>query len=191
MSPVVAIKLALPLTISEGLLAGIIIAMNIISVSTVDYLDRNNWFVYTARVFVSLINLNLGFPMCLYNGMTPTVKTAIRFIYPVYLWDLVIGFIIFSHYSTKISNRTASFSFQVLASLTQISFSKVLMTCIDIIAYVPVHTSQEGTVVVWYGDGNVEYLYSSQYIILFTVAVISLYIVIDITLHMLYILLWW
>ena len=61
MSPVVAIKLALPLTISEGLLAGIIIAMNIISVSIVDYLDSNNWFVYTVRVFVSLMNLNLGF----------------------------------------------------------------------------------------------------------------------------------
>ena len=106
----IAIMLVLPLTISEGLLAGIIIAMNITSVSTIDYLDSNNWFVYTARVFVSLMNLNLGFPMCLYNGMTPTVKTAIQFVFPVYLWVLVIGFIIFSHYSTRISNRTASYS---------------------------------------------------------------------------------
>ena len=170
----VTIMLALPLTISEGPLAGIIIAMNITSVSTIDYLDSNNWFVYTARVFVSLMNLNLGFPMCLYNGMTPTVKTAIQFVYPVYLWVLVIGFIIFSHYSTRISNRTASYSVQVLASLIHLSFSKVLITCIDIIAYVPIHTSQEGTVVVWYGDGNVEYLSSPQHIVLFTVAVISL-----------------
>ena len=170
----VAIMLALPLTISEGPLAGIIIAMNITSVSTIDYLDSNNWFVYTARVFVSLMNLNLGFPMCLYNGMTPTVKTAIQFVYPMYLWVLVIGFIIFSHYSTRISNRTASYSVQVLASLIHLSFSKVLITCIDIIAYVPIHTSQEGTVVVWYGDGNVEYLSSPQHIVLFTVAVISL-----------------
>ena len=114
------------ITISEGPLAGIIIAMNITSVSTIDYLDSNNWLVYTARVFVSLMNLNLGFPMCLYNGMTPTVKTAIQFVYPVYLWVLVIGFIIFSHYSTRISNRTASYSVQVLASLIHLSFSKVL-----------------------------------------------------------------
>ena len=170
----VTIMLALPLTISEGPLAGIIIAVNITSVSTIDYLDSNNWFVYTARIFVSLMNLNLGFPMCLYNGMTPTVKTAIQFVYPAYLWVLVIGFIIFSHYSTRISNRTASYSVQVLASLIHLSFSKVLITCIDIIAYVPVHTSQEGTVVVWYGDGNVEYLSSPQHIVLFTVAVISL-----------------
>ena len=113
--------------------------------------------------------------MCLYNGMTPTVKTALQYIiYPVYLWILIIGFIIFSHYSTRISNRTASYSVQVLASLIHLSFSKVLITCIDIIAYVPVHTAQEGTVVVWYGDGNVEYLSSPQHIVLFTVAVISL-----------------
>ena len=170
----VATMLALPLTISEGPLAGIIIVMNVTSVSTIDYLDSNNWFVYITRVFVSFMNLNLGFPMCLYNGMTPTVKTVIQFVYPVYLWVLVIGFIIFSHYSTRISNRTASYSVQVLASLIHLSFSKVLITCIDIIAYVPVHTAQEGTVVVWYGDGNVEYLSSPQHIVLFTVAVISL-----------------
>ena len=170
----VAIMLLLPLTISEGPLAGIIIAMNITSVSTIDYLDNNNWFVYTARVFVSLMNLNLGFPMCLYNGMTPTVKTGIQFVYPVYLWILVIGFIIFSQHSTQVSNKTASYSVQVLASLIHLSFSKVLITCIDIIAYVPVHTAQDGTVIVWYGDGNVKYLSSPQHIVLFTVAVTTL-----------------
>ena len=119
----VAIMLALPLIISEGPLAGIIIAMNITSVSTIDYLDSNNWFVYTVRVFVSLMNLDVGFPMCLYNGMTPTVKTAIQFVYPVYLLVLIIGFIIFSHCSTRTSNRTASYSVQVLASLIHLSFS--------------------------------------------------------------------
>ena len=170
----VVIMLALPLTISEGPLAGIIVAMNITSVSTIDYLNNSNWFVQSASVFVSLMNLNLGFPMCLYNGMTPTVKTGMQFIYPVYLWILVIGFIVFSQHSTRISNKTASYSVQVLASLIHLSFSKVLITCIDIIAYVPVHTAQDGTVIVWYGDGNVNYLSSSQHIALFTVAVTSL-----------------
>ena len=61
------------ITLSEGPLPGIIIAMNIFSVSTSDYLDNNNWFVYITRVFVSLINLNAGFSMCLYNEMTLTL----------------------------------------------------------------------------------------------------------------------
>ena len=45
------IMLALPLTISEGPLAGIIIVMNIASVSTIDYLNNNNWFVYTVNIY--------------------------------------------------------------------------------------------------------------------------------------------
>ena len=166
--------LALPLTISEGPLAGVIIAMNITSVSTIDYLDNNNWFVQSASVFVSLINLNLVFPMCLYNGMTSTVKTGVQFIYPVYLWILFIGFIIFSQHSIRISNKTASYSVQVLAGLNHLSFSKVLITCIDIIAYVSVCLSQDGTVIVWYGDGNVNYFFSPQHIDVYTVAVTSL-----------------
>ena len=170
----VVIMLVLHLTISEGPLAGIIIAMNITSVSTIDYLDNNNWFIYTARVFVSLINLNLGFPMCLYNGMTTAVKTGIQFVYPVYLWILVIGFIIFSQHSSRISHKTARYSVQVLASLVHLSFSKVLASCIDIIAYVSVHTVQDRTVIVWYGDGNINYLSSPQHIALFTVAMTSL-----------------
>ena len=113
--------------------------------------------------------------MCLHNGMTPTVKTGIQFIYPVYLWILLIGFIIlYYQHSIRISNKTASYSVQVLASLIHLSFSKVLITCIDIIAYVPVRTAQDGTVIVWYGDGNVNYLSSPQYLALFTVAVTSL-----------------
>ena len=120
------------------------------------------------------MNLNLGFPICLYNGMTPTVKTVIQFIYPVYFWILLIGFIIFSQYSIQISNKTASYSVQVLASLNHLSFSKVLIACIDIIAYVSVCTSQGGTVIEWYGDDNVNYFFSPQHIALFTVAVSSL-----------------
>ena len=91
----------------------------------------------------------------MYNGMTPVVKTGLLFVYPVYLWILMIVFIIFSHYSTRVSNRTAMHSVQVLATLMYLSFSKILMIVIDIIAYIPVHTSRNGTMIVWYGDGSV------------------------------------
>ena len=106
------------ITLSEGPLPGIIIAVNIFSVSTSDYLDNNNWFVYITRVFDSLINLNAGFSMCLYNEMTLTLYNCIKCIYPVYLYILVIGVIIYSQHSTRVSNKTASYSVQDLASLT-------------------------------------------------------------------------
>ena len=150
--------LYLPLTISEGPLAGIIIAMNLTAASTIDLLEGQEWYLYVTRVCASIVNLCLGFPLCLYNGMTPVVKTGLLFVFPVYLWLLMIVFILFSHYSTHVSNQTAMHSVQVLASLMYLSFSKILMTVIDIIAYIPVHTSHNGTMTVWYGDGSVLYL---------------------------------
>ena len=171
----VAIMLYLPLTISEGPLAGIIIAMNLIAGSTIDLLEgTGEWFLYVTRVCASIVNLSLGFPLCLYNGMTPLIKTGLLFVYPVYLWVLIILFIIFSHYSTHVSNRTAMHSVQVLATLMYLSFSKILMTVIDIIAFIPVHTSRNGTMTVWYGDGSVSYLSDSGHLILFALAVVSL-----------------
>ena len=154
----VIIMLYLPLTISEGPLAGIIIAMNLTAASTIDLLEGQEWYLYVTRVCASIVNLSLGFPLCLYNDMTPVVKTGLLFVFPVYLWLLMIVFILFSHYSTHVSNQTAMHSVQVLASLIYLSFSKILMTVIDIIAYIPVHTSHNGTMTVWYGDGSVLYL---------------------------------
>ena len=171
----VAIMLYLPLTISEGPLASIIIAMNLTAASTFDLQEeRQGWFLYAVRVCVSMVNLSLGFPLCFYDGMTPLIKTGLLFAYPIYLWILIIGFIAFSHFSTRVSNRTAMHSVQVLASLMYLSFSKILMTVIDIIAYIPVHTSASGTITVWYGDGSVPYLSNTGHVILFAFSLLAL-----------------
>ena len=172
----VTVLLTLHLTIAAGPLAGIILTCNIITVSTIDYLQGNEFFLYTMRIFVSLMNLNLGFPLCLYDGMTPSIKTGLQFIYPIYLWILVFGFIILSRYSTRISNMTATSSIQVLATLIHLSFSKLLITTIDILVFVPVKTEMNGTVTVWYGDGNIFFLLDKEHIILFCLALATMVI---------------
>ena len=171
---VVTVLLTLHLTIAAGPLAGIIMTCNIITVSTIDYLQGNEFFCYAMKIFVSLMNLNLGFPLCLYDGMSPSIKTGLQFIYPIYLWVLVFGFIILSRYSTRISNQTASSSIQVLATLIHFSFSKLLITTIDILVFVPVKTEMNGTVSVWYGDGNIFYLLDKEHIILFCLALATI-----------------
>ena len=171
---IVTVLLTLRLTIAAGPLAGIIMTCNIITVSTIDYLQGNEFFLYAMKTFISLMNLNLGFPLCLYDGMTPSIKTGLQFIYPIYLWVLVFGFIILSQYSTRISNQTASSSIQVLATLIHFSFSKLLITTIDILVFVPVKTEMNGTVTVWYGDGNIFYLRDKEHIVLFCLALATL-----------------
>ena len=171
---IVTVLLTLHLTIAAGPLAGIILTCNIITVSSIDSLQGNEFFLYALRVYVSLMNLNLGFPLCLYDGMTPSIKTGLQFIYPIYLWILLFGFTILSRYSTRISNLTAASSIQVLATLIHFSFSKLLITTIDILVFVPVETEMNGTVTVWYGDGNVFYLHDKEHIILFCLALVTL-----------------
>ena len=110
----VTVLLFFRLTLSEGPLASIILTNNIIAVSTIDYLDDNNVFISGMRIFVSLMNLNLGFTLCFYDGMTTAIKTGLQFIFPVYLWIIEIMFIVLSWYSTRVSNQTAASSVQVL-----------------------------------------------------------------------------
>ena len=116
------------------------------------------------------MNLNLGFPLCFYDGMTTTIKTGLQFIFPVYLWTV---FIVLSRYSTRVSNQTAASSVQVLATLLHLSFSKLLITSIDMV-YACVKTGSNDTIIVWYGDGSVVYLQDKEHIILFSIAIVTL-----------------
>ena len=170
----VTVLLFFRLTLSEGPLASIILTNNIIAVSTIDYLDDDNVFISGMRIFVSLMNLNLGFPLCFYDGMTTAIKTGLQFIFPVYMWTIVIMFIVLSRYSTYVSNQTAASSVQVLATLIHLSFSKLLITSIDILVYARIKTGNNDTITVWYGDGSVVYLQDKEHIILFTIAIVTL-----------------
>ena len=170
----VTVLLCFRLTLSEGPLASIILTSNIIAVSTIDYLDDDNVFISGMRIFVSLMNLNLGFPLCFYDGMTTAIKTGLQFIFPVYIWTIVIMFIVLSRYSTRVSNQTAASSVQVLATLIHFSFSKLLITSIDILVYARIKTGNNGIITVWYGDGSVIYLQDKEHIILFSIAIVTL-----------------
>ena len=170
----VTVLLFLRLTLSDGPLASIILTNNIIAVSTIDYLDDDNVFISGMRIFVSLMNLNLGFPLCFYDGMTTPIKTGLQFIFPVYIWTIVIVFIVLSRYSIRISNQTAASSVQVLATLLHLSFSKLLITSIDILIYARVKTGNNDTITVWYGDGSVVYLQDNEHFILFSIAIVTL-----------------
>ena len=68
------------------------------------------------QVLVSLLNLELGFPLCFYDGMTPAGKTGFQFVLPVYLWSIVLS-LITSRFSVRLSNIVSPSSAQVLVQL--------------------------------------------------------------------------
>ena len=92
---------AFKLTLSTGKISGIIFYAQIISISRVLYLTKNNgpnFYFNVVYGLICLINLTINFnlPLCLYDGMTELWKSGIGLMFPVYLLTIVIGLIIIS-----------------------------------------------------------------------------------------------
>ena len=115
-------------------------------------------FTMLGGIFLSTLNLNLGFPLCFYNGMTEIWKTGLSLLFPIYLLTIVVLLIILSRYSTWISNRISHSSIQVLVTVVHLSFSKLLLMIVDVFSYAVVYTNTSSTPLkVWYNDGTVIY----------------------------------
>ena len=167
---VVLILFFLRVTISSKVLGGIVFFANMTEVSLRDSLTEGHMYGHILNIIFSLLNLNLGFGICFFKGMTALYKTALQFVFPVYLWLIVVVLVLLSRFSTQIANVTSHSSIQVLATLLYLSFAKLLLTVIDIFTSVTIQTPQ-GDYTVWYIDGNVHYRKDTGHVILFSVAI--------------------
>ena len=90
--------------------------------------------------------------------MTELWKSGIGLMFPVYLLTIVIGLIIISRYSVRLSNRIADSSVQVLVTVVHLSFTTLLSSTLDVFtpAYIYTNTS-DVPLKIWQNDGTVEY----------------------------------
>ena len=154
---------AFKLTLSSGKINGIIFYAQINSIGRVLYLTKNNGpnsYFNIVYGLISLINLTINFnlPLCLYDGMTELWKSGIGLIFPVYLLTIVIGLIIISRYSVRLSNRIADSSVQVLVTVVHLSVATLLSSTLDVFTPVYIYTNTSDVPLkVWQNDGTVEY----------------------------------
>jgi len=114
----VIIIFALNLTVSSGTICGVVFYANFLNLSIDDLLidiEEYNIYPLALRIFISVINLDLGFPICFYNGMTVPVKFGLQFVFPVYLWLIVFVLIVACRFSIRLSNKLGSSCVPVLA----------------------------------------------------------------------------
>ena len=179
----VAALFFLNLTITQGTLYGLIFYANIIQVNTSIFFNQS--ILYPLQVIVSLVNLDLGLPMCFYNGMDDADKAGLQFVFPAYLLILTMAIILVCHYCLQRSPTTSTSvilyrlstiigerAVGVLSTLIYLSYSKLMRTVIDILTYSTVHLPS-GDMYVWFYDGNVEYLHG-KHTALFVVAMATL-----------------
>ena len=153
---------ALKLTLTTGTLNGIIFYAQ--GIGIIDLKFSSSHHIATSlysltHAFLLMLNLNLGFPLCFYNGMTELWKAGLSLLFPLYLLTIVVVLIIFSRFSLRISNRIADSSIQVLVTVVHLSFISMFTAISNIVIPINIYTNDTSNPIlkVWYGDGTVEY----------------------------------
>ncbi len=173
----------LDLTVAKGTINGLIFYVNVVSINGGIFFQSEASFV---RIFVSLLNLELGFPLCFYDGMTEAAKIGLQFVFPVYLLILCLIIILLSRWSSRIQKLTQANSIAVLATLFYLSYGKLLRTVIDSFSFATVASEHESKTI-WLYDGNLQF-FTGLHILLFLVACsVTLFFLLPYTLPLVFI----
>ena len=171
----------LKLTLTTGTINGIIFYTQAANVGLYDILSINasqcSWLTrYTMKLglfLISIMNLNIGFPLCFYNGMTELWKAGLSLLFPLYLLTIVVFIIILSRFSLKLSNRIANSSVQVLVTVVHLSFTKLLLSLSDVFTSVHLYNSTMNEPInVWYNDGSIIYREGKHFVLMIVTSVI-------------------
>ena len=164
-----AFLMLINLTVSVGAINGLIFYANILRVNQAAFFPSSSFLSW----FIAWMNLDLGIETCFYDGMDAYAKTWFQFLFPIYIWLIVIIVIISSHYSTTAAKVAGRNAVQVLATLFLISYAKLLQTTITIISSTTLEFPDGSVRRVWLYDANVDYL-KGKHIPLFMAAVLVL-----------------
>ena len=163
----------LKFTVTVGAINGLVFFCNVMSINEKLFFNENISTFSFIRLFISIFNLDLGFEICFYHGMTQVVKTGLQFVFPVYLWPLIIVIVYLSRWSHRFQVRVSRTSVPVFATLILLSYAKLLRTAISVFSFVDIESSTSGTVRAWRPDPSVGYL-EGGHIALFVIAVLFL-----------------
>ena len=168
----VVLLIVLNLTVSVGTINGLIFYANIVRANHVTFFPPNTTNTFLSW-FIAWINLDLGIETCFYNGLDAYVKTWLQFVFPLYIWLLVITIIVLSHYYTLAARLSGRNAVPVLATLFLLSYAKLLRIIITVFQSTEFEYPDNCVRKVWLYDGNINYL-NGKHIPLFTAALLLL-----------------
>ena len=127
----VVLLIVLNLTVSVGTINGLIFYANVVRANHATFFPPNTTNSFLSW-FIVWINLDLGIEACFYNGLDAYVKTWLQFVFPLYIWFLVITIIVLSHYFTLAARLSGRNAVPVLATLFLLSYVKLLRIIITV-----------------------------------------------------------
>ena len=181
----VAVLIVLNLTVSVGTINGLIFYANIVRANQATFFPPSSTNSFPSW-FIAWINLDLGIETCFYNGMDSYVKTWLQFIFPLYIWAMVILIILSSKYSKTAARLSGRNAVQVLATLFLLSYAKLLRIMITVFQPTELVYPDNTVRKVWLYDGNVDYL-KGKHLPLFIAALLLLLISLPYTVILIFI----
>ena len=168
----VVVLIVLNLTVSVGTINGLVFYANVVRANNSVFFPNeisNSFF----GVFIAWLNLDLGVETCFYTNVDAIAITWFQFLFPLYIWLIVVTIIVASHYSTKVSKLCGGNAVQVLATLFLLSYAKLLRIIITVFSSTSLVYPNGHQHRVWLYDGNVDYL-KGNHVYLFIVALVLL-----------------
>ena len=173
---------ALNLTVSQGMVNGLIFYANIIWTQQSIFFPDGQGSKFKVvliflKTFIAWVNLDFGIETCFIRGLSAFTKTWLQFIFPFYVWGITGLIIIAARYSTRLTAALGNRIVSVLDTLFLLSYIKLLRIVVTTIEFsVLTYVDRNSTVVqsvVWSPDGNL-YYFRYPHILLFVVGLATL-----------------
>ena len=153
--------LTLDLTVTQGLINGVIFYANIVWAYKIILFPADigaNYLFTFLQAFIVWLNLDFGIETCFFVGLDAYRKTWLQFLFPFYIWAIAGVIIVACRYSFRLTNLIGSRAVPLLATLFLLSYMKLLRTVIDVISVAVIAQYPQNTsFAVWYLDGNLRY----------------------------------
>ena len=150
----VAMLMFLNLSVSVGTINGLLFYANMVKLNEPFFFPNGS--VPVVSQFISWVNLDLGIEMCLFDGLDGYWNTWLQFVFPAYLFLLMVGIIVGCRYSVWLCRLCGSHAVPALATLFLMSYTKILLTVTNALS-VSQLPCNDSILTVWSVDGNIEY----------------------------------
>jgi hypothetical protein len=171
----VVLLIVLNLTVSVGTINGLLFTANIIKLYTPVFVGFYQQPYPFFHQILAWLNLDFGIETCFYSGMDRYGKEWLQFVFPFYVWSIMIIIIIAARKSSKVSKLVGTNAVPVLATLLLLSYTKLLSTIVTIFDRQKLtlycNESSPRTITVWYEDPTVKYA-SGKHLALFLFALL-------------------
>ena len=151
------------ISITGGYLNGMLFYSNVVSLYLPFFTAGTS--VSQIFVFIAFLNLDLGIESCFYNGMDPLTRAGLQFVFPAYLWILMLCITLLARKSDRIARRFSRSGFsasKLFATLMLMSYSSLTETCIEILGFVAVPTISGDVYYRWRVDPNQTYFHGAH-----------------------------